>query len=148
MSSHVSLLVGQDQFVTDWLKDKVPGCSDGWDNYTAIGMHDGDNLIGGVVYSNWNPNFGIVELAAAATSPRWLTRRTLSDIFIFPFEVLKVRLCLLNVSETNHRMRSIAERAGFTPHLIPDLRADGEGNIVYTLHKRDWDAGKLKRVPA
>lgn len=113
----------------------------------ALGVVIGGELVAGVVFQNWNPTAGTIEISAAATDPRWLSRKSLLTIFGYVFDTAGCQLCVLQVSEHNERMRSIARRLGFTEYLIPRMRGRDEALVVYTLTAEVWAASRIKERP-
>lgn len=107
---------------------------------TTMGVLDGADLIAVVVFHNWSRRAGIIELSAASTTPRWLTRPVLRAMFGYPFLQLQAQLVALRVSERNERMIGIALRFGFTGYRIPRLRGPDEAEIILTLTVEDWRA--------
>lgn len=124
------------------------GFTRGFGNCTAIGFGLKDDrtitVIAGVVYHNYNPEAGVIELSAAALSPRWLTRAALLAIFDFPFEKAGCQMVVLRVSERNERMLSIARRFGFELHTIPRLRGCDEAEVICTLTAERWTTNKTR----
>lgn len=117
----------------------------GWGNIQAIGFALDEQLIAGVVYQNWSPEHGVIEMSAAATSPRWLTRKSLLAIFGFPFDELGCQMVVFRIGEHNDRMRSIARRYGFVETIIPRLRGRDEAEIISCLTVEDWRDRKAKK---
>ncbi len=113
--------------------------------YSSMGVVDGNDLIAAVVYHNFSRHRGIIELSAAATSPRWLSRRVLEAMFGYPFRQLGCQLAVLRVSERNERMLRIALRFGFKGYLVPRLRGRDEGEVVLTLSDDDWQTNGYGR---
>lgn len=107
---------------------------------TTMGVIDGDGLVAVVVFHNFSRRAGIIELSAASTTPRWLTRPVLRAMFGYPFRQIGTQLVVLRVSERNERMIGIALRFGFTGHRIPRLRGPDEAEIILTLTVEDWQA--------
>lgn len=117
--------------------------SRGWGNIQAVGFALGGQLIAGVVYQNWSPEAGVIELSAAATDSRWLTRKSLLAIFGFPFDELGCQMAVLRIGEHNERMRSIARRVGFVETIIPRLRGRDEAEIIACLTVEDWRRSRV-----
>lgn len=110
----------------------------------ALGFRIGGDLIAGVVFQNWNPKAGTIEISAGATDPRWLSAKSLRAIFGYVFGTAGCQLCVLQVAEHNDRMRSIARRLGFTEFLIPRMRGRDEALVVYTLTAEQWGASRIR----
>lgn len=110
----------------------------------ALGLRIGGELIAGVVFQNWNPKAQTIEISAGATDSRWLARKSLLTIFGYVFDTAGCQLCVLQVSEHNDRMRSIARRLGFTETLIPRMRGRNEALVVYTLTVEQWATSRIR----
>ncbi|OHV78138.1 hypothetical protein LCM4579_06375 [Ensifer sp. LCM 4579] len=125
---------------------QIGGCERGFADFTTLGVLDGGELIAGVVYHNYSPEAGVIELSAASSSKRWLTRPVLKAMFGYPFEEIGCQLAVLRVSEENRGMVDIARRFGFTSHRVPRLRGRGEAEIIFTLTDDDWRAHAVNRL--
>src|SRR3954470_13693510 len=85
---------GYDKLVADTVAQMVPHCRErGFGKCRAIGVLDeGGRLIAGMVYHNWCPEAGTIDISAAAITPRWLTRRTLAVLYGYPFLRLRCQM--------------------------------------------------------
>lgn len=106
--------------------------------YATMAVIDGDEIIAVVVYHDWSKAHGTMQMSAAATTARWLTRPVLREMFDYPFRQLGNQLVALRVSDRNERMKRIALRFGFKGYPIPRLRGRDEGEIIFTLTDDDW----------
>ncbi len=131
----IEVVYGDKEAVADFVRTRIPDAARGWDKYTAIGFKLDGKLIAGTVFHGWSPEWGCVEMSSASDSPKWLTRETLRAIFEYPFVQLACRNVIMRVSSKNERMCSIANRFGFTPHVLPDLRGEGEDDVVFILSR-------------
>lgn len=131
--------------VASFVAGHVPGCERGWEHFTTLGLVEGESLVAGVVFHNYAPEAGVIELSSASTSRRWLTRPMLKGMFGYPFDQLGCQMVVLRVSERNTVMIEIAERFGFTAHRIPRLRGREEAEILFTLTDEDWRAHPVNR---
>lgn len=110
------------------------GCR-GWDACSAIGTVRDGRIVGGVVFHEWWPEKGVVEVTMAADDPRWITRAGLRFFADYAFGF--ARLVVARTSETNTRARSIWRRLGGREYPVPDLWADGEAGVILTLRRGD-----------
>ncbi|HEV7321589.1 MAG TPA: GNAT family N-acetyltransferase [Ensifer sp.] len=133
------------QVIADFVSAHIPGCSRGFADFTTMGVLDNAALVAGVVYHNYAPEAGVIELSAASTSKRWLTRPVLRAMFGYPFDEIGCQMIVLRVSERNAGMIAIAERFGFSPHRIPRLRGRDEAEILFTLTDNAWRAHPANR---
>lgn len=106
-------------------------------------MSVGDPIIAGVVFHNWSPEAGVMEMSAAADSPRWLSRSVLKAMHSYIFADAGCQLAVMRVSEQNERMLRIGKAYGYTPHRVPRLRGREEAEIILTLTDDQWKASKF-----
>lgn len=140
----MKLLYGHSEAVADFVVNII-GLPRGFGNCKAIGVIDDDgHLVGGMVYHNWSPETGVIEMSAASTTPRWLTRPVLQAVFAYPFEI-DCQMVVIRVSENDKRLYRQLTSYGFKPHEIPRLRGRGESEIIFTLTDDDWKRGKFMR---
>lgn len=141
----IELVTGQNQAVAAWVAAHIPGCERGFYNPTTIGVLDDGELIGGTVFHNYSPESGLIEMSSAGTSARWLCRKMIRAIFGYVFDQLQCQMVVMRVSERNARMIKIAERFGFTGHLIPRLRGRDEAEWLFFLTEEQWRQNKMAR---
>ncbi|QNQ62517.1 N-acetyltransferase [Brucella sp. 6810] len=113
------------------------------DKYAALGFFENGDLIAGVLFHNWHPESGVMEMTAGSTSKRWLNRRTLQQIMSLVFDGFKNQLAVMRVSERNQNMIRIARAYGFSGTYIPRLRGRDEGEFIFTLTDDDWRNGRF-----
>ena len=64
-------LYGHSKAVAAFVSKMIPGCEGGFGSCTAIGFLDnGGKLIAGIVFHNWHPETGVIEISGAATTKR------------------------------------------------------------------------------
>lgn len=112
-----------------------PGC---FRDYGAMGVFEDQSLIAGVVFYDWDQDAGVMQLSAASTSKRWLTRNVLRAMFAAPFDLYGCQMIVLRVSPNNETMIRIARRYGFNAYLIPRLGGRHEDQILFTLTDDQW----------
>lgn len=112
----------------------------------AIGVIDDENnLCGGFYYHDYDPDAGVIEISAAATDKRWLTRRTLYSLFSYPFNELGCQLVATRHSVRDKPLARMFRAYGFKQVIIPRLFGRDEDAIVSTLTVEDWRANKFHR---
>lgn len=116
---------------------KQLGFDRGFGPCSAIGF--GEPLVAGVVYHNWNPEAGVIELSAASSTRKWLTKDRLRQVFEYPFEQLGCQMCIARISENNNRARRIWQALGANEYVIPRLRGIDEAEVIATLTKEAWE---------
>ena len=113
--------------------------------FVTMGVLDNGALIGVMVFNNYQPEAGVIELHAAATSPRWLTRSVLASMFGYCFDQVGCQTVITRVSENNTRLLRIFTAYGFDHVTIPRLRGRDEGERIFWLTDDAWRANKFNR---
>jgi hypothetical protein len=91
----------------------------------------------GVVYHNWSPENGTIEISAASENRAWLTKDRLFAIFDYPPRI-GCRMMVARASERNARVRRIWRSLGANEYVIPALRSPTEAEIILTLTAEKW----------
>lgn len=115
------------------------------ENYASMAVLDDGVVIAGVLYNNYYPKQGVIELHAGSLSRRWLTRRVLYSMFSRVFDHFRCQLCVLRVSERNVGMLKIGKAYGFNEYVIPRLRGRDEAEHILTLSDDDWRSNRFHR---
>lgn len=131
--------------VGDFVSVRIFGRPGLIDQYVAMAVVDRGRVIAGVLYNNWHPENGVIELHAASADKRWLTRPVLKAIFAYPFDQIGCQLCVLRVSERNTPMLRIARAYGFNAYPIPRLRGRDEAECILTLTDDDWRSNRFNK---
>lgn len=122
-----------------WLADRI-GVRGFQEPYVTLGMFDNNEPVAVVLFNNYHPEAGVMEMHAAADSKRWLTRPSLKEMFSYVFNKCGCQMAVLRVSERNTSLHRILHSYGFKSHLIPRLRGRNEGEFIFTLTDDDWRA--------
>lgn len=133
------------EHVAAFVAGLIPGCERGFGACQAIGFDDGGELVAGIVYHNWSPESGVIEISAASSQRKWLTRDRLKTIFGYPFDQLQCRIVVARIGEHNKRARRIWRSLGSDEYVIPQLRSPTEAEVIYTLTAETWRDSKLSR---
>ena len=121
------------------------GYSTGFGACQAVGFLDGKGrLEAGIVYHNWQPEQGVIEISAASIHRKWLTRDRIKEIFGYPFDGIGCRMVVARIGEHNARARRIWRSLGAKEYAIPELRSPTEAEMIYTLTAEQWRDSKFK----
>jgi hypothetical protein len=136
----VRLLFDHDDDVAKFVASLIPNMQRGFGkDKAAIGVLDDDGaLIAGLVYNNWNPDFGTIELTGASVCRRWMTRDVLQFMYDYPFLVCKCQMLLQYNSVRNKHLNEQLRRAGFNEYPVRRLRGRDEDGILFTLTDEQW----------
>ena len=65
-------IYGHDAIIADFVAQLIPHCRRGFGpKAVGIGVVDGNVLIAGIVYHNWDPEAGIIEISGARTTRQY-----------------------------------------------------------------------------
>lgn len=134
--------------IGEFVSRLIWGQPDQIEKFCSLGVFSESQLVAGVLYHNWHPAAGVIEMSAASLTKKWLTRAVLKAMFALPFEKLGCQLCVLRVSEQNKPMVRIAKAYGFQDHLIPRLRGRNEAEHILTLADDTWRANGFHKEHA
>jgi hypothetical protein len=126
------ILFGHDDYVAKWVVSRAGG---EWvsGSGTAIGLWDGERLVAGTIYDQYNGASCCIHVAGEYQG--WLTKPFLWTAFAYPFLQLKVRKLIGLVSSSNEKSRKFQERLGFRLEAaLKDAHPDGD-LLVYTMTK-------------
>lgn len=132
--------------LSHWVAELIwPGKARDFGNCHGLAVVCGAELIAGVIYHNFEPDAGIVELSGAGISRRWLTKETLRVMFQIPFQDWNCQAVVMRVADNNEYLHSILNRVGFERYRIPRLRGRDEAENVFVLTEEAWRGNKFMK---
>lgn len=141
------LVYGQDEAVMSFVRSVYGRDDIEFPGGRGIGIEADGQLIAGVVFHDWNPGAGTIELSIAATSARWLTKTVMTALSRYVVDGAGAQLAVMRTSERNRPACRIAEAIGFTPHRVPRLRGPNEAEIIFTMAAEELRHGRFTRLP-
>lgn len=129
-----------------WVPEYVgarAGCRSDFGNCRTAGVFHMKRPIAGLVFHNWSPEFGLIEVSAAADDPRWASRGNLQELFGYVFSVAQT--CVARIHEDNERARRLWRSFGATEHLLPRLRGREASEAIMLLTDDAWAESKYMR---
>lgn len=127
--------------VADFVSRRIWGRSGEFGPRCTMAVVDGRQLIAGVVYHNFHPQPGTIEVSAAADTKRWLTREVLRRFISMPFDNLGVQALIARHAEDRTDLRRMWCRVGAVEYVIPRLRGkDQPAEVVSVLTDDAWAA--------
>jgi len=129
-----------------WVADLIwPNKRRDFGKCQALAVIDGDTLIAGMIYHNWEPDAGVIEISGAGTDKRWLTRETLRVMFSIPFKEWDCQAVVMRVSDRDEALHRMLTAYGFQRYRIPRLRGRDEAENVFVLTDEAWRSNKFNR---
>ena len=114
-------------------------------NCVTMGVIENERLIGVMVFHNYDPDAGTIEISGASTSKRWLNRKTLKAMFDYPFRQLGLNTVVMRCDADKRHLSRMLKAYGFSEHIIPHLGAGGQDLHVYVLTREAWAGNKFNR---
>lgn len=144
---HSAFVTGIDRdMLSKWVADLIwPGKSRDFGNCQAMAVLEDDVLIAGMVFHNYEPDSGVIEISGAGTSKRWLTRETLRKMFAYPFEECDCQTVVMRVDPEDAPLRRMLTAYGFELYVIPRLRGRHKDENVFLLTDDAWASNKFNR---
>jgi hypothetical protein len=145
---------GHDEAVAAFVAQLIPECRErGFGKCRAIGVVDETGLLGGLVYRNWCPEVGTIEISGAALpGTNWLSRRTVQIMYDYPFYQCGCQMVIKTTMADNEIVLRIMAAVGFDLHYMKRLGGRDRDGVVGTLTQEQWEASKYnsnrKRTPA
>lgn len=115
--------------------------------FKAVGVLDQDGeLIAGMVYYNFNPESGTIDLSVEALPGKgWMTPTTLAVMFRYPFIQCGCQMVMTKTGTDNKTILKIMKFLNFKFIRIPRLYGRDEDGMLCSLTDDDWKASKTCR---
>ena len=107
-----------DERVAHWVARHIDGCERGFGNCKALGIEHKGELVAGVVFHNWEPETGVIEVSGAATDTRWMTRKVINAALEYVFEDAGCQMLVARQALTNSPARRLWLGIGGTEHIM------------------------------
>jgi len=94
-----------------------------WDKTTesmqGIGvLDDRGQLMCGVVYNDYRPEYGTMQLSIASSNPMWARKETIIQLLAYPFIDLKIYKCWITIASDNLKSLALTKHIGFKQEAI------------------------------
>jgi len=134
-----------DDRVAGWVAARIPGCERGFGPCKAMGVVSKGKIVAGLVFHNWQPEHGLIEISGAAEDRRWMTRRVMAEALGYAFDQVGCQMIVAQQDLANEAPRKAWLALGASEYIIPRLRGrDRDGSIV-TLTAEQWQVSKFNK---
>lgn len=132
-------MLGHDDLVAEWVRRRIPAMRAKFpDGSKAIGVIDGENLLGGVVFHGYMPEYRAIEWSAAATSPAWLSLPIINEIMEYPFKQLGCNRITAAIAKKNLRAQKFHFRFGFKHEGTIRRGFGNQDAMIFGMLQSDW----------
>ncbi len=126
---------------------RLSGVRPDFGNCRAMAVIDRDDrMVAGIVFHNWSPDFGVMEVSAAATDRRWAARGVLNTAFDYAFS--HAQLVVARTDESNVTVRRLWKAFGATELILPRLRGRTANEALLMLTDDAWANSRYRRKTA
>lgn len=111
------VLCGHDADVAEWVAHRIPHVNGiGFGACKAIGVvSQQGQLMAGVVFHDYQPTCGTIQLSCAAETPRWASRNIVREILAYPFVQVGLNKIWTATPHENERAIKFNKGIGFRP---------------------------------
>ena len=135
----LNFVYDHDEEIARFIGQLAPPAGGGFGRHKTIGVIDMEGrLIAGLVYFNYDPNAGVIEMGAAAITPRWFNRLTYRRMFEYPFITCGCQMVFTRVRAADERLLSQFARMNFNLTLIPRMYGRDEDGVICTITDDQW----------
>lgn len=107
-------------------------------------QHNGET-VAGIVFHDWSPETGVIEVSMAADDRRWMTRSIINEAMAYVFELAGCQMLVSRQKAENIPARRVMKALGGTEITVPRLFGkDCDGTII-TITDDAWKASKFRR---
>lgn len=132
------------QAVGNFVSELIWGEPDKFGPFCSLAIANKYALVAGVIYHNYQPECGTIEISCAARNKRWMTRDIITKAMSMPFKQLGCQAILARHSVDNMNARHIWQSLGATEYIIPRLRGKNQPPEVVTVLTDDaWAQSKF-----
>lgn len=104
----------------------------------AVFVDRNGNMAAAVFFQNYDADAGVVELTGASVSPRFLTRKTLHELYSYAFDQLGCQTVIQTARADDEHQARLLPRYGFKRFDIPRLKGRNTDAAIYVLHDDVW----------
>lgn len=134
------------QAVTGYMSVLIWGKTRPMPDGTALLITHRDKALGAVLFHNWHPDHGTVEISIASTSPRWLTKKTIRAMADYVFNTLKAQAGYMRVDARRTDICRQLEACGFLRVDVPHMRGKGLSEAFFIMGVDEWSASPISEV--
>lgn len=114
--------------------------------FCGIAVVRKDELLAALIYHNYEPENGVVEISGAAWHKGWLTRPVLHAMYEVPFKHLECQAVVQRVSDDDTAQHRMLKSFGAEHYRIPRLRGRDQAENIFIVTEEAWRTNNLRRL--
>ena len=128
-----------------WAAERIKGCARGFGACVTMGVIGPEGLRAVLVFNDWNPEAGTMQVSAASNGKPWLSRSVLRAWHRYVFEEAGCQLAVVMTAPDNKPVRRGCKAFGYRETIVPRLRGREEDGVVLTLTDDDWKRSRFAK---
>jgi RimJ/RimL family protein N-acetyltransferase len=137
------LVLGHDADVAAYVAHRIPGVDD-FGPCAGLGVVDSEGrLVAGVVFHDYQPQFGNIQVSFASDRADWLTPSLVRAIMRYPFTQLKVNRITTLTPKRNRRARQFLKKFGFRLEGVIRKGFGTDDCMVSGLMRTEWESHRF-----
>ena len=131
------------RIIAEFVSQRIFGEIRSFGPFCSMGVFDNGGLIAGVIYHDYQPQNGTIEISAASDSKRWMTRPVIRDFLWMPFDRLGCQCIVARHSVEKESLRRMWKALGAEEFIVPRLRGrDAPPEAITILTEEAWTMNK------
>ena len=122
-----------------------PGQGRDFGKCTCIAVMIKGELAAGLVYHNYDPDAGVIEISGASWRKGWLTKSVLRAMYGYPFRDCRCQAVVQRVSDADKAQHRMLKAFGAEHYRIPRLRGRDEAENIFVTTIEAWEANGFPR---
>lgn len=122
-----------------------PGAGKDFGECLCIAVMEDDRLAAGLVYHNYDPEAGIIEISGAAWVKGWLTRPVLKAMYGYPFIDCDCQAVVQRVPDHDKAQHRMLKAYGAEHYRIPRLRGVDQAENIFVTTRETWATNRFAR---
>lgn len=132
------VLYGHDQNIIQWVAERTNIREFG--PATALGVIDNEGrAAAGIVFHDFRPEYGTIQISAAAENPRWALRGILKEVLSYPFNELGVRKIWTATPLKNERAIRFNKGIGFKQEAVLANQFGDDHAVICRMFRKQFE---------
>jgi len=134
----MNLIFGCDAAIAEWVGERIPH-AEPFVDCVGIGVADGNELLAGVVFSDWSALHKTLQLSMAADSPRWAKRGVVYALLSYAFDQAGAQKLWTATPISNARALKFNLGVGFTKEAVLGHHFGKEHAVICRMYRKDFE---------
>ena len=135
----MKLVFGHDAAIADWTARHIAHVNRDFGPCSAIGVVDGNRPLAGVVYHDYQPEYGTMQVSIAAISPRWAQKGIIYALLSYPFDQIGIYKLWSAIPMKNERSLKFNLGIGFKQEGILAHHFGKDHAVISRMFRKDFE---------